>query len=100
MVLFVEDTGPGIADAELELVTTRFFRGRNKTALGSGLGLSIVTLALRAGGAQLRLLNRSDTAGLRAEIVWPLSQPSAPPAQERLEIHGHASSSQPLPSPT
>ena len=51
----MEDTGPGIPEDELELVTNRFFRGRNKTALGSGLGLSIVTLALQAGGARLHL---------------------------------------------
>jgi two-component system sensor histidine kinase QseC len=82
-VLFVEDTGPGIADDELDLITNRFFRGRNKTALGSGLGLSIVTLALRAGGAQLRLLNRADSSGLRAEILWPSSRPSDLPERKR-----------------
>jgi two-component system sensor histidine kinase QseC len=69
-VLFVADSGPGIPEDELDMVTNRFFRGRNKTALGSGLGLSIVTLALRASGAQLRLINRTDTQGLRAEIIW------------------------------
>jgi two-component system sensor histidine kinase QseC len=100
MLLVVEDTGPGIADAELELVTKRFFRGRNKTALGSGLGLSIVTLALRAGGAELRLLNRSNTSGLRAEIIWPLSRPCALPEQRRSKIHAPALSSRPLPSLT
>lgn len=70
VIVFVEDSGPGIPEDELELVTNRFFRGRNKTAIGSGLGLSIVALALQAGGAQLRLCNRSRTSGLRAEIVW------------------------------
>jgi two-component system sensor histidine kinase QseC len=74
MVVFVEDTGPGIPEEELVLVTDRFFRGRNKTALGSGLGLSIVTLALQAGGARLILHNRTDTRGLRAEIVWTSPQ--------------------------
>jgi two-component system, OmpR family, sensor histidine kinase QseC len=69
-VVFVEDAGPGIPDEELDLVTNRFFRGRNKSALGSGLGLSIVALALRVGGARLRLRNRTDALGLRAEIVW------------------------------
>jgi len=100
LVLVVEDTGRGIAEAELELVTRRFFRGRNKTTLGSGLGLSIVMLALRAGGARLRLLNRPDMSGLRAEILWPLSRPSAPPAKGQSEVHGPASASQPLPSLT
>jgi two-component system sensor histidine kinase QseC len=73
-IVFVEDTGPGIPEDELELVSTRFFRGRNKTALGSGLGLSIVILALRSGGAHLYLRNRVGTPGLRAEMLWPLSR--------------------------
>ncbi|MEH2594989.1 two-component system sensor histidine kinase QseC [Bradyrhizobium sp. AZCC 1577] len=70
-LVFVEDSGPGVPEDELELITNRFFRGRNKTALGSGLGLSIVTLALEAGGARLRLGNRIDASGLRAEMLWP-----------------------------
>lgn len=96
--LVIEDMGPGIAGDELELATSRFFRGRNKSSLGSGLGLSIVTLALRAGGAQLRLLNRTDASGLRAEIVWPSLQPPATPARERSPIYASTSASQPLPA--
>ncbi|WP_063623455.1 ATP-binding protein [Bradyrhizobium elkanii] len=68
--VFVEDTGPGIPKEELALVTKRFFRGRNKSSLGSGLGLSIVDMAVRTSGARLRLLNREDTSGLRAEMIW------------------------------
>ncbi|MGR4932246.1 ATP-binding protein [Bradyrhizobium sp. CAR08] len=70
-LVFIEDSGPGVPEDELELITKRFFRGRNKTALGSGLGLSIATLAVEAGGARLRLRNRMDTCGLRAELLWP-----------------------------
>jgi two-component system sensor histidine kinase QseC len=73
IVVIVEDTGPGIPEDELALVTNRFFRGRNKAALGSGLGLPIVTLALQAGGARLHLRNRADTSGLRAEMRWTSS---------------------------
>lgn len=69
--LCVEDQGPGIANDELPLVTNRFFRGRGKTALGSGLGLSITTTALSAMGAKLVLNNRDDRTGLRAEIQFP-----------------------------
>lgn len=97
-VLFVEDTGPGIADDEFDLVTNRFFRGRNKTALGSGLGLSIVTLALRAGGAQLRLLNRTDTSGLRAEILWPSSRPPASAGLQRSHFCTPVATPHPLPA--
>ena len=38
LTVFIEDEGPGISDDEIALVTNRFFRGRNKSALGSGLG--------------------------------------------------------------
>lgn len=67
--VFVEDEGPGIPPEELPLVTRRFFRGRHKSASGSGLGLAIVELALRQCGAALRLRNRPEGHGLRAEIL-------------------------------
>jgi two-component system sensor histidine kinase QseC len=93
-LVFVEDSGPGVPEDELELITNRFFRGRNKTALGSGLGLSIVALALEAGGARLRLRNRMDASGLRAEMLWP--SPSV--SLEDSHIHGLAVSSHLLPA--
>ena len=74
LAVYVDDDGPGIPDDEISLVTNRFFRGRNKSPLGSGLGLSIVDLALRASGARLVLQNRSDARGLRAQIVWGIAQ--------------------------
>ncbi len=67
----MEDEGPGIPEDELPIVTTRFFRGRHKSASGSGLGLAIVELALRTNGACLKLVNRTDRSGLRAEVIWP-----------------------------
>lgn len=70
LVIYVDDEGPGIPQEEIPLVTNRFFRGQHKSPLGSGLGLSIVNLALRASGARLILQNRRDTTGLRAQIVW------------------------------
>lgn len=73
-VIAVEDEGPGIPLEELPLVTRRFFRGRYKSPAGSGLGLSIVELALRANGARLNLTNRTDRGGLRAEIIWPAQE--------------------------
>jgi two-component system sensor histidine kinase QseC len=74
LTVFIEDDGPGIPDDEIALVTNRFFRGRNKNALGSGLGLSIVDRALRGSGARLVLENRADTRGLRAQIVWKIAR--------------------------
>lgn len=70
-ILFVEDEGPGIPQDELPLVTQRFFRGRHKSASGSGLGLAIVDLAIRRSGSTLKLRNRVNSRGLRAEIKIP-----------------------------
>ena len=74
LTVFIEDEGPGIAEDEIALVANRFFRGRNKSPLGSGLGLSIVDLALHASGAGLVLQNRGDASGLRAQIVWEIAR--------------------------
>ncbi|KST61131.1 histidine kinase [Methylobacterium sp. GXS13] len=67
--VLVRDEGPGIPAEELPHVTTRFFRGRHKSATGSGLGLAIAELASRRSGLSLRLRNRPDRPGLEAEIV-------------------------------
>jgi two-component system, OmpR family, sensor histidine kinase QseC len=84
LVIAVEDDGPGIPKEELHLVTHRFFRGRHKSAAGSGLGLSIVQLALEANGALLTLSNRTDRLGLRVEATWMKnSDREQPPIAER-----------------
>lgn len=89
LVVFAEDEGPGIPDDEIALATNRFFRGRHKSAVGSGLGLSIVELALKASGARLILQNRTDRSGLRVQIIWPISR--APQSHTSSEyIHGNA----------
>ena len=56
-----------MAEDDLAHATDRFFRGANRTGLGSGLGLSIADLAARRMGASLALSNRSPS-GLRATI--------------------------------
>jgi two-component system sensor histidine kinase QseC len=98
-IVFVEDSGPGVPEDELALISDRFFRGRNKSTLGSGLGLSIVTLALRAGGAQLHLRNRIGTTGLRAEMRWPAApKPIASAFSHDARSQGTAANTQPLPA--
>jgi two-component system, OmpR family, sensor histidine kinase QseC len=91
-IVSIEDEGPGIPEEELPLVTSRFFRGRHKSASGSGLGLAIVETALRANGASLNLANRTDRPGLRAEIIWPARSgyfQSIPTGTSERERHGH-----------
>ena len=71
VIICLEDDGPGIPDVEMQLVTTRFFRGRHRSPYGSGLGLSIVKLALDKLGASLVLKNRNEGSGLRATLFLP-----------------------------
>ncbi len=49
----VQDNGPGIAAEELPHVFDRFYRGKNATAEGAGLGLAIVQSVARAHGGTL-----------------------------------------------
>lgn len=65
----LDDEGPGIPAEELDKVKQRFFRGRHKSPVGSGLGLSIAETALQNDGMALRLLNRVPEGGLQAQIV-------------------------------
>ncbi len=90
LAIFVEDEGPGIPDDEIAFATNRFFRGRHKSAMGSGLGLSIVELALKASGARLDLQNRSDRSGLRAQIIWPIARVAQQSDATSEYIHGNA----------
>lgn len=66
--IVVEDDGPGIPPAELPHVTERFFRGRGKSATGSGLGLSIAQEAMDQTGGALTLANRAS-GGLAATLT-------------------------------
>jgi two-component system sensor histidine kinase TctE len=55
LVLQVEDSGPGIAEAERERVFEPFYRVLGTEADGSGLGLSIVLEIAHQHGATLDL---------------------------------------------
>ena len=71
--IVVDDTGPGIAPAQLEAVMRPFFRlesSRNRLTGGSGLGLYIARDLVTREGGTLALVNR-DEGGLRATISLP-----------------------------
>lgn len=68
--LWVEDEGPGIPPDEMDKLGTRFFRGRLRSLVGSGLGLSIVKLALAKIGADLAVSNREGRSGVRSAVVF------------------------------
>jgi two-component system sensor histidine kinase QseC len=81
-LLTLDDNGPGIPGDEIGMVTKRFFRGRHKSVLGSGLGLSIAETALEKDGMSLRLENRAPEPGLRAQIIID-AQRVSPSREER-----------------
>jgi two-component system OmpR family sensor kinase len=60
--IVVEDSGPGLPEAERERVLDRFYRSAEARAPGSGLGLSIVRSIAELHGAKVSL-GVSDTLG-------------------------------------
>jgi two-component system OmpR family sensor kinase len=67
----VEDSGPGVPEAERERVFDRFYRRPGAEAAGSGLGLAIVRTVADRQGARVTLGRSSALGGLRAEVRFP-----------------------------
>lgn len=65
----VEDTGPGIPEADLDRVFDRHYRGQNISGKGAGLGLAIVKRLCELYGWSIQFSNR-PTGGLRAELLF------------------------------
>ncbi|NML16878.1 ATP-binding protein [Azohydromonas caseinilytica] len=70
LVLAVEDSGPGIPEAERARVFDRFHRVPGSEGPGSGLGLAIVKAIAEMHGAALRLEQSPRLGGLRVEVVF------------------------------
>lgn len=71
--LTVEDSGPGVDDAQLGLLFERFYRGepgRSRTGGGSGLGLSICRNIVEAHGGTIRA-ERSPLGGVAIRVRFP-----------------------------
>jgi two-component system OmpR family sensor kinase len=73
LVLSVEDSGPGIAQADRERVFDRFYRIAGTQASGSGLGLAIVRSIARLHGASLHLDQSPRLGGLRVQVRFPIA---------------------------
>jgi two-component system sensor histidine kinase KdpD len=60
MLLWVDDSGPGIPESEKDLVFDKFYRGTSGRALGSstGLGLSIAREIIWANGGEIAIEGR------------------------------------------
>jgi two-component system sensor histidine kinase TctE len=71
VVLEIEDSGPGVAEAEMAQLGRRFFTVRNAGAPhGTGLGLAIVKEIAAAHGAEITF-GRARAGGLRVQVRFP-----------------------------
>jgi signal transduction histidine kinase len=66
--LQVDDSGPGIPEAERDAVFDRFHRATEETA-GTGLGLAIADSVVRSTQGKWRI-GTADLGGARMEISW------------------------------
>lgn len=67
-LLVVEDDGRGVPQDELSKLGQRFYRLPHSPSTGSGLGLSIVSAAVKAHSGHVRFTS-SALGGLRVEII-------------------------------
>jgi len=70
-VLTIEDSGPGIANSERELIFSRFYR-LNNNVTGSGLGLAIVRDIAMDHGADISLDTTTHGSGTLFTVKIPL----------------------------
>lgn len=71
MKYVVEDEGPGIPEEELEKIFEKFYRSKNQSHVGSGLGLSISKSIVETHGGTLTAENRKE-GGARFCIEIPV----------------------------
>ena len=70
LLLSIEDSGPGIPEAERERVFERFYRLSEDEQTGSGLGLAIVREIANAHGARVWAAKAIDGSGTRVNIEF------------------------------
>ncbi len=70
VIIYIEDTGSGFPENEIDRVFDKFYRLKNSGTGGTGLGLSIVKGFVAALGGQITLTNITPT-GARFTIVLP-----------------------------
>lgn len=69
--LVVQDSGPGLSDADLSRLGDRFFRVPGNGADGSGLGWSIVRRLAQRYRLQVQVDRSAALGGLRVVLIWP-----------------------------
>jgi signal transduction histidine kinase len=75
IVLTVDDSGPGIPEAERSRIFDRFHRATDVRS-GAGLGLAIGDAIVRATGGHWRI-GTAPSGGARMSVSWPRSFPGA-----------------------
>jgi two-component system sensor histidine kinase TctE len=70
--LAVEDTGPGIPEAERPRVRQRFYRSPNSPGYGSGLGLAIVDEIAHLYDASVTIDSGVNGLGTKVQLQFPL----------------------------
>ena len=74
--LWVRDSGTGISPSDLEHIFERFYRGRNITVEGSGLGLAMVKSVVSAHGGEVQVTSKPH-AGSEFSIKLPIKTEEA-----------------------
>ncbi|WP_243634779.1 ATP-binding protein [Roseicella frigidaeris] len=85
--VWIEDSGPGIPEDELEAVFEPFHRleaSRNRGTGGSGLGLTIARQVIAAHGGTISLANRRG-GGLTVKVWLPRTGPGASGTEAKAE---------------
>jgi two-component system sensor histidine kinase QseC len=70
VVLQVQDSGPGLSEAEMARLGERFYRVLGTAQTGSGLGWSIVRRIAKVYGAQVEIHRSAQLGGLSVTIRW------------------------------
>ncbi len=73
VVVAIEDSGPGVTDADLARLGQRFYRASDARAGGSGLGLSIVSRIVTLHHGTVLFTRGAQGHGLRVELRLPAS---------------------------
>jgi two-component system sensor histidine kinase CpxA len=87
-VIRVRDHGKGVPEASLVDIFLPFYRvgdARERSAGGSGLGLSITDRAVRLHGGSVKAENSAD-GGLVVELKFPLTANETPAAKEAIPV--------------
>jgi len=78
VTLQVDDSGPGLTDADMARLGERFYRVLGTEQTGSGLGWSIVRRIAAVYGAQVTVRRSALLGGLCVEICWPVLADARP----------------------